>query len=267
MPPELKSSLWMPDIGCIEVQLVAGSVAPPVLLKGTPEVERADAAFASVLAASHRLTDLLATLEARGARYCVFGGWLRDTLAAYVYCTPGPRDVDLVAADVAIDTLIAALPADIQPTMFGGVQSSAEPVPFDIWPLHETFLIRTLTKPVSFGSLLQTADFNINSALYFPAQAGSASAILDAGMLNAIRRRCLSFNASHLPFPVMQCSRLIAYGVKLNLNFDEAVVAFMREILRNSTNQAQIIEGLRRHQPQVADEAIESIRQIIRGGH
>jgi hypothetical protein len=267
MDREIRPSVWMPDVDRVEVQLVAGNHAPPVLLEGTPEVEWADAGFASVLAASRRLADLLATLEAAGARYCVFGGWLRDTLAAHAYDTLGPRDVDLVAADIGIEALIAALPTDIRPTMFGGVQSSAEPVPFDIWPLHETFLIRRLSMPVSFGSLLQTADFNINAALYFPAQAGLASAILDAGMLNAIRRRCISFNASHLPFPVMQCSRLIAYGVKLNLDFDAAVIAFMREILRNSTNQAQIIEGLRRYQPRVADKAIAAIRPIVGGGH
>jgi hypothetical protein len=267
VPREIKPSAWKPDIGRIEVQLVAGIHTPPVALEGTPEVEWADAGFASIIAASQRLADLLATLESIGARYCVFGGWLRDTLAAHAYGTPSPRDVDLVAADIDTETLIAALPDDIHPTMFGGVQSSAEPVPFDIWPLHETFLIRTLSMPVSFDSLLQTADFNINAALYFPAQAGLASAILDAGMLNAIQRRCLSFNASHLPFPVMQCSRLIAYGVKLNLDFDAAVIAFMREILMNSTNQAQIIEGLRRHQPQVADKAITAIRPIVGGGH
>lgn len=267
MPREIEPSVWRPDIGRIEVQLVAGTNAPPVLLERTPEVEWADHAFTSVLAASQRLADLLATLEAVGARYCVFGGWLRDMLAAHAYGTPGPRDVDVVVVDIGIDALIAALPADIRPTMFGGVQSAAEPVPFDIWPLHETFLIRKLSMPVSFGSLLQTADFNINAALYFPAQAGLASAILDAGMLNAIRRKCISFNASHLPFPIMQCSRLLAYSVKLNLDFDAAVIAFMREILRNSSNQAQIIEGLRRYQPRVADKAIAAILSIVGGGY
>ena len=186
----------MPNLDRIKVLSVAGSCAPPVLLQGTAEVAFADAAFISVLAASERLADFLTRLEAAGARYCVFGGWLRDTLAARTWGTPEPRDVDLVAADISIDELIAALPADIQPTMFGGVQSSAEPVPFDVWPLHETFLIRTLSMPISFESLLRTADFNINAALYFPAQAGLASSVLDAGMLGAVRSRCLSFNAS-----------------------------------------------------------------------
>ena len=268
MHRKIQRSEWMPNIGRIEVQLVAGSYVPPVLLEGTREVECADVEFASVLTASQRLADLLARLEKLGVRYCVFGGWLRDTLAAHAYGTLSPRDVDLVAADVGIDELIAALPADIRPTMFGGVQSSAGPVPFDIWPLHETFLIRTLFMPVSFDSLLQTADFNINAALYFPAQAGKTSAILDAGMLSAIQRRCLSFNSSHLPFPVMQCSRLLAYSAKLNLSFDAGVLALMHEILKNPHNREQVVEGLQRYQPHaVADKAIAAIRPIVEGGH
>jgi hypothetical protein len=258
----------MPDIGPIDVLLVSGTNAPPVLLQGTAEVAWADKAFASALAASQRFANLIAKLAEARVRYCVFGGWLRDTLASHAYATPLPRDVDLVAADIGVDRLIAALPSDIRPTMFGGVQSAAAPVPFDVWPLHETFLIRRLGLPVTFESLLQTADFNINAALYFPAQQGESSAVFDAGMLDSLQRRCLGFNASHLPFPIMQCSRLVAYAAKLDLGFDASVLAFLREILKNPDNRAQVVDGLHRFQPKsVADKAIAAIQLVIEGGH
>ena len=254
-------------MGDVEMRMVPGSQVPPVRLEGTPDVLLADMAFESALAASGRLARLLTTIEAQGARYCVFGGWLRDTVSAHARGTPGPRDLDLVAASIESHALIAALPADIRPTMFGGVQSSAGPVQFDIWPLHETFLIRTLSLPVSFDSLLETADFDINAGLYFPAQAEQPSAIIDAGMLDAIRRGRLSFNSRHLPFPILQCARLLAYRAKLDLNLDSAVLFFMREILATPSSRAQVADGLQRHQPPaVAEKAIAAIEQVVEDG-
>ncbi len=258
---------WKPEINCIEVRSVPVSHAPLTRLEGTAEVGCADVDFAAVLAASQRLTGLLANLEAAGKRYCIFGGWLRDTLAARSWGTPAPRDVDLVVGGIGVEALIAMLPTDVRPTIFGGVQSSADPVPFDIWPLHETFLIRRLSMPVSFDSLLQTADFNINAALYFPAQAGLDSAILDAGMLGGIRDRRLSFNAGHIAFPVMQCARVLAYGAKLNLSYDAPVLKFLREILNSPVYRTEIIEGLRCFQPRsIAEKAVAAIRPIMDGG-
>ena len=257
----------MPAVGDVEMRTVQGSHAPSVRMAGTPEVKWADEAFTSALNASERLSGLLSTLEARGARYCVFGGWLRDTVSLHERGTLGPRDLDLVAADIDAESLITALPADIRPTIFGGVQSSVGPVQFDIWPLHETFLIRTLALPVSFDSLLETADFNINAGLYFPAQAGQPSAIVDAGMLDAIRRGNLSFNSPHLPFPILQCARLLAYRAKLDLDFDPPVLSFMRKILVIPSKRKEVVDGLICHQPSaVSEKAIALIQHIVKDG-
>lgn len=258
----------LPNLGDVEMRVVRGRHAPPVRLEGTQEVEWADKAFESALAASGRLARLVTTLEDHGSRYCVFGGWLRDTVSSHSRGTPGPRDLDLVAADIEPESLIAALPADIRPTIFGGVQSSAGSVQFDIWPLHETFLIRTLSLPPSFECLLETADFDINAGLYFPAQAKQPSAIIDAGMLDAIRRRTLAFNSHHLPFPILQCARLLAYRAKLDLDLDPAVLCLMREILMIPSSRAQVSDGLLRHQPPaVAAKAIAAIQQVVEGAY
>ena len=216
---------------------VAGAQRQPLALEGTLEVVAVDEAFRSILDASNILSNVLAGLDEAKARYCIFGGWLRDTLSARARGTPRPRDVDLVAADIDITKLLTLLPtADVRPTIFGGVQSSAPPVPFDIWPLHETFLIRILKLPASFESLLRTADFDINAALYFPTQGRAPSSILDAGMLSALNNQLISFNASNLPFPVMQCARLAAYAAKLDFGLAEPVLEFMRRILADEQN-------------------------------
>jgi hypothetical protein len=266
VPLKTQPPARLPNVGDVEMRKVRGRHLPPVRFEGTQEVEWADMAFETALAASGRLARLLTTLEDHGSRYCVFGGWLRDTVSSHSRGTLGPRDLDLVAANIEPGLLIAALPADIRPTIFGGIQSSAGPLQFDIWPLHETFLIRKLSLPASFDSLLETADFDINAGLYFPAQAKQPSSIIDAGMLNAIRRGRLAFNSHHLPFPILQCARLLAYRAKLDLDLDPDVLSFMREILIVPSSRAQVADGLLRHQPPaVAKEAIAAIKQVIEG--
>lgn len=233
MRSEDNSLNWRSPIENIDVSKVAGAQRPLQIFE---KVEPIDEAFHAVLNTSNRLSNVLGHLEDAKLRYCVFGGWLRDTLSAQAYGTPLPRDVDLVVAGLDVATLVRLLPAGIRPTMFGGIQSSAPPLPFDIWPLHETFLIRILQLPPSFESLLRTADFDINAAIYFPAQAGLASSVLDAGMLTALHTKLISFNASDLPFPVMQCARLAAYAAKLDFGLSPPVMEFMRQTLAYPAN-------------------------------
>lgn len=243
---------------------VPGAQRPLVVFEGTPHVAMLDEAFRLVLEKSDRLSNALRRLDEAEARYCVFGGWLRDTLSARARGTPVPRDVDLVVSDLDIDALMKLLPEDVRPTMFGGVQSSTPPVPFDIWPLHETFLIRTLRLPASFESLLRTADFDINAAIYFPTQGESASSIFDAGMLAALHARLISFNASDLPFPVMQCARLAAYAAKLDFGFAQPVLEFMRNTLADRRNRREVVAGLEHyHEGLVAEKAVAIVDSII----
>ncbi len=258
---------WKAAFENIEIRRVAGLQRPPTSLKGTPEVTAADEAFGSVLERSDRLASTLASLKSAKAQYCVFGGWLRDTLANRVQGTPPPRDVDFVVAGVDLATLVGLLPSDVQPTMFGGVQSSAPPVPFDMWPLHETFLIRVLRLPASFESLLRTADFNINAALYFPAQDEQVPTIVEAGMLSALESKQISFNASDLPFPVLQCARLAAYAAKLDFSFAPSVLEFMRMTLRDSRHLEEVVAGLERYQRgPIGEKAIAVVTSIVEGG-
>jgi hypothetical protein len=245
---------------------VTGSRRPPSTLIGAPQVMVADEAFHSILDASERLLDTLLKIESAKARYCVFGGWLRDTLASRSLGTPLPRDVDLVVEGVDLTTLVGLLPPDVRPTMFGGVQSSATPVPFDIWPLHETFLIRILRLPVSFESLLQTADFDINTAIYFPPWGRRSSTIVDAGMLKALESRQISFNSSHLPFPVLQCARLAAYAAKLSFSFAPPVLKFMRSFLGDHGRRIEVVTGLTNHlSAPTVEKAIEIVNSIAEG--
>ena len=76
---------------------VPGIHATPELYKHTSEVKIADRAFSVALAKSQPLADLVGMFEASRARYCVFGGWLRDTLASNAFATALPRDVSDVS--------------------------------------------------------------------------------------------------------------------------------------------------------------------------
>jgi hypothetical protein len=267
MQARAQSSDWGPLIEGIEVVRVVGALRPPSSLKGTPLVAAVDEAFRTVLETSDRLSEALARLERAEVRYCVFGGWLRDTLSARLRGTPPPRDVDLVIADLEVGTLLDILPADVQPTIFGGIQSSASPVPFDLWPLHDTFLIRSQQLSPSFESLLRTTDFNINAALYFPTQGGVASSICDAGMLAALDSEQIAFNSSDLPLPIIQCARLAAYAVKLRFGFAPEVLDFMQEVLANPSNREKVVAGLECHQSKpVADAAVAIVRSFAEVG-
>lgn len=155
------------------------------------------------------------------------------------------------------------LPDDIRPTLFGGIQSNEPPIPFDIWPLHKTFLVERLKLEPTFESLLQTADFNINAGLYFPPQGAAPSMILDAGMYSALATREISFNARILPFPVLQCARLAAYAAKLRFEFSQSVLDFMSSVLADQQRKVEVIDGLVRYQPLVADRAIDIVNSII----
>ncbi len=244
-----KNPAWAPALKGVEVVNVEGYLAPAVLWRDDPRVSVADFAFRRMLEESPRLSGLLAELERRELRFSVFGGWLRDTLSASSHCSTGPRDVDLVVEGAELDVLLEILPTDVSPTLFGGVQSSASPVAFDIWPLHETYLIKVLHLRPTFENLLRTADFNINAGLFFPQQRGEASKIMDAGMAAALERGQIAFNAAELPFPVLQCARLIAYAAKLDFVFSPDVRQFVSAILEEPGQRAEVLKGLARHQP------------------
>lgn len=230
----------------IEVIPISAEQRSPRLISEGALVERLDGRFAETVRLSDRLSTLTRSLEARGLRYCVFGGWVRDTISdirAMPVAGP-PRDVDLVVRGIEIEDILQNLPSDVRPTMFGGVQSDAAPVAFDIWPLHETFLIHYLKLAPTFESLLKSTDFNINAGLFFPRQGTVAPAILDGGMLEALRIRTLGFNGTHLPFPLMQCARLAAYAGKLSLELTPTVRKFMQDIIADPVRREQVLRGL-----------------------
>lgn len=207
--------------------------------------------FSSLLSESAPLADLKRTLETKGLRYCVFGGWVRDQVSEALYGSPKarPRDIDLVVSDIEIGELNSMFLGDVTPTIFGGIHSSMAPIPFDIWPLHETFLLKHNSLTPSFSNLLRTTDFTINAGCFFPAHGQRNTEILDGGMVQAIKLRKLEFNASVLPFPTIQCARIAAYAVKLTLKLTPPVETFMREVLEKTAQRKAVVEGLKETYP------------------
>lgn len=224
--------------------------------------------FENALRTNERLAALIRQLDARRLQYCVFGGWLRDTINDLQSVTLGspPRDIDLVVRGIEVDELLRMLPTDVRPTMFGGVQSGAGESAFDIWPLHETFLIQHLHLEPTFDNLLKSADFTINAGLFFPSCETAPPRFLDGGMLEALRTRTLDFNYSSLPFPVMQCARLAAYAGKLSLNLSPAVRDFMQRITSVRLQRERVLQGIRQtYSPPVVEAAEQILNGLVEG--
>ena len=216
-----------PAAGVVEVIAVDAHSSPARVIDDGIVIDGLEERFAAAIGASPVLLALTESLQGKGRRYAVLGGWVRDTVCdilALPLAEP-PRDLDIVACGIEIDELQSNLPANVQPTIFGGIQSSAPPVRFDVWPLHETFLIRHLKLQPTFDSLLQSTDFNINAGLFFPRQSGEAASLMDGGMLAALQERELHFNCPFLPFPMIQCARIAAYAGKLSLGLGPATTS------------------------------------------
>jgi hypothetical protein len=253
----------------VEVVSVAAHRKPTIFITHGPLLERLEARFDGELQLSDRLFTLTKNLEEHGLRYCVFGGWVRDTISEIqgMPVAGPPRDIDLVVRGIEVEGLLEKLPPDVRPTMFGGIQSNTGPVAFDIWPLKETFLIQYLGLAPTFESLLRSTDFNINAGLFFPRQGADIPEILDGGMLEALLGRTLMFNATSLPFPIMQCARLAVYAGKLSLNLDPAVQAFMLEIVADPIRREQVWLGLSQNcRPDVASRARQLLQGLIEEG-
>jgi hypothetical protein len=252
----------------VEVLSVPGGWHPARLVEDRALIDWLAARFAQALRLSDRLSTLTQSLEVRGLRYCVFGGWVRDTVSAFhaMPMTGPPRDIDLVVRGIEVKDLLQNLPSDVRRTLFGGIQSDAEPIAFDIWPLHETFLIQYLGLAPTFESLLQSTDFTINAGLFFPRQGADMPAILDGGMLEALATRTLAFNGTFLPFPVMQCARLAAYAGKLSLELSPTVRTFMQNILADPARREQVLLGLRQnYAPSITDPARQVLERLMEG--
>ncbi|MFG6546376.1 hypothetical protein [Sulfitobacter sp. 1A13730] len=243
-----------------EILNVQGNLTSVEVCKGTKEVAKADQAFSSMLGKSKDLSSLISKLDDGDFLFCVFGGWLRDSLSGDILA----RDIDLVVSGIDVADLHKSISCETRTTIFGGIAGESEAIPFDIWPLEDTYLIRKLSLPASFQSLLKTADFNINAGLYFPPQRGAQSYILDGGMAESLRSRVIRFNSEHLVLPVVQAARLLAYAAKLNFSFDRHTRYFIQNLIEDCETQRQVVEGLRSFQPKsISDKAEEIMRKFL----
>lgn len=254
-----KQPARLPDFDSFETLSVHGIRTPTKVYKGTTEVVKVDRAFSSALRQSEELANLISKFDSAKVSYCVFGGWIRDTLAVDVPA----RDIDLVVTNVVLEDLLAEFPYQTRSTIFGGISSSSGSIPFDIWPLQDTFLIRKLSLPANHDSLLRTADFNINSALYFPSQRSDPPLILDGGMIKSLKERVIRFNSHCLVSPIVQAARLAAYAAKLGFEFDKYTHRFVRDIVKDNEKRRQVVEGLHVFQSKpVAARAVDIVLSL-----
>ncbi len=230
----------------VEVVRVTPRLNPVRSIEDRGLIEGLEARFSAAVQMSERLSRLALGLQDSGRRYCVFGGWVRDTISALrgkSQASPA-RDIDVVVHGTDLKELSGLMPPDVRRTIFGGIQSEAPPLAFDVWPLQDTFLIAYLGLPPSFESLLESTDFTINAALFFPRQGDSEPELWDRGMAEALATKTLAFNNAALPLPIMQCARLLAYAGKLSLEPSPAARGFVRELVSDPARREQVLAGL-----------------------
>lgn len=195
-----------------------------------------------------RLFEDLASLKVPGV---VFGGWARDHIAGTMgRAHAEPRDLDIVVGEVDIRSLLDRLDdVKARPTIFGGINFSAENFEVDLWPLEKTFIFERYGIAPSFNRLVNISDFTVNAVVFKPIQLWERPSVRDSGCIGSLRDATLKFQYNNLSFPRIQVARIFIYAAKLHLHVDSHVERFIKEQLHLEPDADDIEFGIRKYCP------------------
>jgi hypothetical protein len=165
-------------------------------------------------------------IRRRGWSAALFGGSLRDLL---VGSSPlGPRDFDLVVAAVTVSSLEAVFAEDIRRrTRFGGLHLLVEGVPFDVWPLEQTWAFQAgLGLEPSFAALPRTTFLNVE-AVAVEITGGDAGTIHEAGAFASVLSRTLEINFEPNPTPLQCVVRSLATARRLGFGLGPGLARYL----------------------------------------
>jgi len=234
------------------------------LAEDDPIVSALQAELDTVIAKNafvRRLFDDLASLKIPGV---VFGGWARDHIAGTIERAHGePRDLDIVVGEVDISTLLDRLDGiKARPTIFGGINFSAEDFEVDLWPLGKTFIFERYGIAPSFNRLVNISDFTVNAVVFKPIQLWGRPSVRDSGCIDSLRDAVLKFQYINLSFPRIQVARIFIYAAKLHLQIDSNVERFVKDQLRSAPDTKDIELGIRKYCP---PESLVEALKILSG--
>jgi len=199
--------------------------------------------FKELLVDRSSLDTWLKQSRQRGAKVIVFGGFVRDSIHAFVHSQHlDPRDLDLVVDSIA-DTR-----SDGIQNHFGGIKWETEDgLRVDCWDLAATYAFRrALISPATLENLSRTTVYRLNGC-YLD---------LDDGMLYGeeaiadIFARRVAFNCKDYldTFPAYQAFRAIDLADRLCYELDDEVKEFISQTLR-AAGPRHFEQQVREHRP------------------
>jgi len=173
-----------------------------------------------------------------------FGGTLRSLLLGRLSTHKRlgrPRDVDIVVADVPMDTLRERLEEHIvRHTRFGGLQIKRNSWHFDVWPLQQTLAFKEdESLNASFDSLPMTTFFNIEAVAVdvwtkpgIPRRVYSGDDRFFEGLLT----QTIELNRESNPFPALCVVRSLVMASSMRLFIGPRLAEYLNAERNRVTN-------------------------------
>jgi hypothetical protein len=160
------------------------------------------------------LAGVVERLRSRGWSAALFGGSLRDLVVGRA--PVAPRDFDVVVAGVTVEALEEVFATHVRRrTRFGGLHLLVEGMPFDVWPLEQTWAFQACPGlDRSFAMLPRTTFLNVEAVAAEITGPGSGM-IHEAGAFAAVLSRTLEINLEPNPSPLQCVLRSLTTAARL----------------------------------------------------
>lgn len=198
--------------------------------------------------------------EARGV--FLIGGALRDRLLEM----PTFKDLDFVVDVPSSDFELAHLP-EARRNFFGGLTFRLRDSSVDVWPLCETYHIKTFGLDPTLDNLLAGAPFNLDKVAFEI----KTQRLFEQGFLDGLRERKIVYAPLRSYLEPVQAARCILLRRKTGFSLDASALRLLAQVavLLQESDQAavQIHEFLLRADG-IEDRAIrrDVIDEIISAG-
>lgn len=196
----------------------------------------------------------------------IFGGWVRDRVIELITGnTIKSKDIDFVCKGKKELSAHFNEKKQVKENMFGGYFIEYPTMHIDIWELEKTYLISKNSLLNEFSSLLKTADYSINSIIYYPQQGNSKPYLLELGCVESIKNKEIDFLADEVAFPTIQAARAVIFSAKFNLTLSKTIINFIKITCDNETNINKVLAGIENFCPiKYKKDAKNIIKSIIK---
>jgi hypothetical protein len=236
----------------------------PCAASTTPEArDFIQAEFDLLMASDAGLSALVVSMQQKGLKAVVFGGWARDRLAEHLLgCRRASRDIDFVShGDCSVAEVF---PSNASRNPFGGVGIDSSGIHVDAWNLSETFLFQRHALPIKFSELPGTADYNVNAIVFEPEQFFRRPTLLDRGAGEALQAGELDFMADEVAQPLVQAARSVILAARLELRLSNTVRGFVRNVCGTPVAVEAVQDGIAAYCPeQQRSQAITLLEDVL----